>query len=112
MSNVPNIRFVRHSKPNEVHVVDFVEKNLNILAHAQAIEILIGSRCGGHGICGGDRVLIPKESDRKFFSAPTEKEIAHLSPEDLQRGVRLACQCYPNRSDVSFEIEMEPDGRV
>lgn len=104
------VRFVQKSKPSESHVVDFVETNLNLLAHAQAIELSIGSRCGGHGICGGDRIRISNVKDRATLSPVTEKEREHLSVREIESGFRLACQCYPNSSDQTLEVEMEPDG--
>ena len=81
------------------------EPNLNLLAHAQCIEVEIGSRCGGHGICGGDRILIPK-NQAEFFSKITPEETRHLSAEDLARGIRLACQCFPEKPDLNIEINI------
>jgi ferredoxin len=81
------------------------EPNLNLLAHAQCIELDIGSRCGGHGVCGGDKIQIPL-GDLSFFSPPTEHEKKHLSKEQLQQGIRLACQCFPNSSDISTELKI------
>lgn len=88
--------------------VDFVEPNLNLLAHAQAIELEIGSRCGGHGKCGGDRVKVTTSSAGRHvdLSPVTEAEIRLLSPEDLERGVRLACQCFPNSSTQALQVEV------
>ncbi len=104
------VRFVQKSNPTENHIVDFVETNLNLLAHAQAIELLIGSRCGGHGICGGDRIRICNVKERATLSPITEKEREHLSEREIESGVRLACQCYPNSSEQNLEIEIEPEG--
>ncbi len=79
------------------------EPQLNLLAHAQAIELDIGSQCGGHGVCGGDWVRIPPEA-RSAFSELTEAEREHLSPEQIGEGWRLACQCFPNRRDLEVTI--------
>lgn len=81
------------------------EPQLNLLAHAQCIELEIGSRCGGHGVCGGDRVHISQQ--REAFSPVTDEERKHLSEAELAEGWRLACQCFPNRNDLKLEIETQ-----
>ena len=98
------IRFFRENLP--VGEVDFCEPQLNLLAHGQTIELFMGSRCGGHGVCGGDRIRVLNVS-RGTLSPPTEKEIEHLSPEELQGGYRLACQCYPNDLHAEVSISLE-----
>lgn len=85
---------------------DFVESNLNLLAHAQSIELEIGSRCGGHGVCGGDRVRILAPSPK--LSAVTDAERRHLSKDEIARGYRLACQCFPESSDFSLRVAIFP----
>ena len=97
------LRFRPCGSPHPPQPTDLCEPNLNLLAHAQAIELDIGSRCGGHGICGGDRVQIPRHEQAKF-SAVTEIEQRHLSPAEIADGWRLACQCFPDRSDLETEI--------
>ena len=89
-----------------VATIDFVEPNLNLLAHAQTIELQIGSRCGGHGVCGGARVRIVEGAP---LSEITEAERNHLTTDELARGYRLACQCFPNSADVSLRVEILPD---
>jgi 2Fe-2S ferredoxin len=70
-------------------------RGLNLLGHAQLEELEIGSRCGGHGICGGDRIqLVPGYTQ---VSAPNEIERQHLSPQEIQDGWRLACQTWPTQ---------------
>lgn len=90
------------------HATDFCEPQLNLLAHAQALEIGIGSRCGGHGVCGGD-VVLPRLAGGgdpgALLSPPTEDERRHLSSEQLRQGYRLACQCYPNRPELDLMVE-------
>jgi ferredoxin len=103
------IRFWRQNGATQASIsTDFCEPQLNLLAHAQALEIGIGSRCGGHGICGGDRIRIQVRSGQEQsqpLSAPTEAEQAHLSPDELAQGWRLACQCYPNEKGLHLEVE-------
>jgi ferredoxin len=100
-------------KPEGRYNVDFCEPQLNLLAHAQAIELEIGSRCGGHGICGGDRVRIdlPVEERSRRLSRITEDEREHLSDEELQEGWRLACQCFPQPGTLSLTIEAPLNSR-
>ena len=93
-------RTVRFIDPHGIdHDSGFCDRNLNLLAHAQAIELETGSRCGGHGVCGGDRVRIESASR---LSPLTEAEKEHLSPEEIQSGWRLACQCFPDNSDQTI----------
>ena len=89
------------ARDGKISECDFTERNLNLLAHAQAIELNIGSRCGGHGVCGGDRILTP-ESDRPFLSPITDKEREHFTPDELKEGWRLACQCFPEKSGINL----------
>ncbi|MCC7440968.1 MAG: (2Fe-2S)-binding protein [Bdellovibrionales bacterium] len=79
-------------------------RGLNLLGHAQLAEAEIGSRCGGHGICGGDRVRVDA-SKRVHFSPPTGDERKHLSPAEINDGWRLACQCYPAVDGLSLDVE-------
>lgn len=91
------------SGSDAVHDSGMCEPSLNLLAHAQAIELEIGSRCGGHGVCGGDKVQLPAEL-RDGFSPITEQEREHLTEGELESGWRLACQCFPDRDDLSGSI--------
>src|SRR5690348_2603739 len=83
----------------------FCSRNLNLLAHAQSIELDIGSLCGGHGICGGDRICL-SPADLKDCSPVTSEEMEHLNPEELAQGWRLACQCYPERDDLELQVRI------
>lgn len=82
-------------------------RNLNLLGHAQIIELEIGSECGGHGICGGDRVRINNPRVRALLSEVTAEEQAHLGSAKIAEGWRLACQCYPNRDDLDVVAVVE-----
>jgi ferredoxin len=81
-------------------------RGLNLLGHAQLEELPIGSRCGGHGVCGGDRVRVASQDFAKL-SPPTEAERRHLSAEEIHQGWRLACQCWPASDGLSLELEVE-----
>ena len=89
---------------NEEADSGFCERNLNLLAHAQAIELDIGSLCGGHGVCGGDRVKVISTSQ---LSPVTEAEKKHLAPHEISEGWRLACQCFPEYSDQLVRLKMK-----
>jgi ferredoxin len=75
------------------------DRNLNLLAHAQLIELDIGSECGGHGVCGKDRLRLEAGSK---VSPITDEEREHLSKKELEQGWRLGCQCYPEESGASI----------
>ncbi len=94
-------------KPEGRFDVDFCESQLNLLAHAQAIELEVGSRCGGHGICGGDRVQVKlTDNERRLQLSPiTSDERRHLSEAELAAGWRLACQCFPQPGVTELELE-------
>jgi len=79
---------------------------LNLLGHCQLNEIGTGSQCGGHGICGKDRVLILSASEAEALSPPSAEELKHLRTEELAQGIRLACQCYPQKDDLDLEIRV------
>jgi ferredoxin len=78
-------------KDNTVEVECFF--SLNLLAHAQLEEIDLGSSCGGHGICGGDKIQVETEGNE--LSPLTEAEKDHLSESEINAGWRLGCQCWP-----------------
>ena len=69
------IRFFQDSEFTKE--VDFCDPSLNLLALEQAIELEIGSRCGGHGECGGDRIRVQAEAG--VISAVTAAEREHLT---------------------------------
>ena len=83
------------------------EPNLNLLAHAQAIELDIGSECGGHGICGKDRIIIPAPA-RAQMSEIGEEERHHFTDAEFAQGWRLACQCFPNERDLKVDVALKP----
>ena len=77
-------------------------RGLNLLGHAQMIELFIGSQCGGHGKCGKDRVILDAEDSAKV-NPPTELERIHLG-KLLDQGYRLACQCFPNDDELKLRV--------
>ena len=81
-------------------------RGLNLLAHAQMIELPTGSRCGGHGKCGADRVILDPES-QKHVNPPSPIERHQLTPEELARGIRLACQTFPGAEGLTIRATIE-----
>jgi ferredoxin len=77
-------------------------RSLNLLGHAQLEEIELGSRCGGYGECGGDKIQIT--AGQEFLSPITDSEKEHLTAEELQKGMRLGCQCFPQSDRVEIEV--------
>lgn len=85
-------------------VSESVYSNLNILAHAQLIETEIGSVCGGHGHCGKDKIIITSGLEKT--SPLTSKEEHHLNSQELKRGIRLGCQCFPEDENYEYIVEV------
>ena len=83
-------------------------RGLNLLAHAQLEEVLVGSRCGGHGICGKDRVRVQLDDFSKL-SPPSATERKHLSLDEINAGWRLACQCFPSEDGLELRVSC-PEG--
>ena len=84
-------------------------RGLNLLAHAQMIELPTGSRCGGHGKCGADRVILDVDSLERV-NPPSPIERHQISPEDLARGLRLACQTFPDADGLVIRATIEWTG--
>ncbi len=104
--------YLTHSQAQEHHSRGFIRgvtevscyRNLNLLAHAQLEDLSIGSRCGGFGECGGDRVRVTRGAEH--LTEVTFLERKHLDATLLAQGMRLACQCFPKQDDVEIHIEI------
>ncbi|MEM3702898.1 MAG: ASKHA domain-containing protein [Candidatus Bathyarchaeia archaeon] len=72
-----------------------VESGVNVLEVAYLAGVGIRSECGGKGLCGKCRVIIP---DKSAVSEATEAEIRHFSPKELSSGYRLACNAVLKHS--------------
>ncbi len=73
----------------------------NLIRTAMEAGVHINASCGGAGVCGKCRVIIESGT---VEGGVTEK----LSPEDVARGYRLACQSSI-RSPVSVRIPVESE---
>jgi ferredoxin len=97
-----SIRFIE-SRTQKVHETSHCLQGLNLLGHAQLIELEIGSRCGGKGRCGKDRVRIDI-TQQQSLNPPTEIERLQFSREALEEGWRLACQAFPNQDELTLDV--------
>ena len=61
-------------------------------------RVFIPTACGGRGVCGLCRLKITTSAHQ-----PNDTEKKHLKDDDLQAGMRLACQTIVNR-DLAIEI--------
>jgi uncharacterized 2Fe-2S/4Fe-4S cluster protein (DUF4445 family) len=62
----------------------------SLLDLAREVDVSVESICGGAGKCGKCRVLVTTGADR--LSLTNESERAALTPDEIDMGVRLACQ--------------------
>ena len=95
-----SVKFIHHE--NEMDTGECI-RELNLLAHAQLIELDIGSQCGGHGKCGKDKIRLNLD-DQKKINPPTAIEMHQLTQIEIAEGVRLACQCFPHESQQEMSI--------
>jgi uncharacterized 2Fe-2S/4Fe-4S cluster protein (DUF4445 family) len=70
-----------------------------IIEAATAAGVPINGICGGDGVCGKCRVIV---RSGKVTAEPNE----FLTRREIQRGVALACQTYPD-GDVVVEVPLE-----
>lgn len=64
------------------------------------LSLHLHTPCGGRGSCGKCRLTV-----RGAVLPPSDRERALLSPEELRRGVRLACLCVTAGGEVEIGIE-------
>lgn len=70
---------------------DEVPPGISVLEAARRLGVGLSGVCGGVGVCGTCRVVIPPDY-RDAISPPTDRERERLGEEALARGVRLACR--------------------
>jgi len=68
-----------------------VPRGSTLLEAARQLGAGLSAVCGGLGLCGGCRVVVPPEG-RAHLSPPTSAEVERLGEEGLAQGLRLACQ--------------------
>ena len=79
-----------------------IPRDQTLLDAAQAAGVELAAVCGGVGLCGKCRVRLMTGQAAPVTAAETE----FLSPEEIARGDRLACQCQPV-SDVKVDVPPE-----
>lgn len=62
-----------------------------LLEGARRSGVALVAVCGGMGVCGSCKVRVLQGE----ISPPTQSELEHLSPSELAKGWRLACQVRP-----------------
>lgn len=67
-----------------------LENTVTIMEAARKVGVDVNPICGGNGTCGKCKVMVTKGNDHQ----PTSQETTILSEEELQKGIRLACQCH------------------
>jgi len=87
---------------NPMNKVVEVEKGKILLDAIREAGIMIRSVCGGHGECGTCKVIL----DKGEVSDISTKYKKWLSPEELSKGYRLACQIRV-LSDCEVTIPIE-----
>ena len=78
-----------------------IDRGKTLLEAANAVGVEIESVCGGRGTCAKCKVIASEG-----LSEPTEIELGRLSPDELARGYRLACQVVIE-SDVDVMVPDE-----
>lgn len=76
-----------------------VHSGSNLLDILRKNNMLIDSPCGSKGTCGKCKVLITKGAQE-----PSEVELKHLSIQEIDRGIRLACSTTIN-SNLEIYID-------
>lgn len=63
-----------------------VEETISVLDAARNLGLHISSECGGRGTCG--KCIVAMQP----VPAPSDRDLQHLSEDDVENGFRLACQ--------------------
>jgi uncharacterized 2Fe-2S/4Fe-4S cluster protein (DUF4445 family) len=83
--------------PHDIHIE--VPAGESVIRAAMNAGVHINASCGGEGVCGKCRVRIEEGGVEAGISE-------HLSPEDRDKGFRLACKALVNQ-DVVIRIPVE-----
>lgn len=100
-------QYVLFKDTDMTHTVKFLPHNISVTVQekesliraAMEAGVHINASCGGSGVCGKCRILLEQGTLEGGISE-------HLSPEDREKGYRLACQSEIN-SDVTIRIPVE-----
>ena len=97
-----------------------VPEGTTLLDAMRATALAPQAPCGGAGSCGQCRVIVDREY-APALTPPNSMELDRLSPEELDAGIRLACQarvlkalrvtvpesCAPNHLRLQVENSMD-----
>lgn len=75
-------------------------RGTTILQAAKTLGVDISSLCDGKGTCGKCKVKVQRGA--KGLNALTERELKHLSEEELNADMRLACQAQLTAPSIIF----------
>ena len=73
---------------------------ITVMEAAQALGVGISTLCAGKGTCGKCKIKVMGEAGTS--PERTETELKHLSEEEIQAGMRLACLTHLKESTVIF----------
>jgi uncharacterized 2Fe-2S/4Fe-4S cluster protein (DUF4445 family) len=79
----------------------------DLLDAARRCGVGLEDLCAGRGTCGKCKVLVRRGSELLRPPGPFE---SHLTKEDRQRGIRLACQCRPAGEGI-IVLEVPPESQ-
>lgn len=79
----------------------------DLLDAARRCGVGLEDLCAGRGTCGKCRVLVRRGSELLRPPGPFE---SHLTKEERQRGIRLACQCRPAGEGI-IVLEVPPESQ-
>ncbi|MFX1265125.1 MAG: ASKHA domain-containing protein [Promethearchaeota archaeon] len=68
-----------------------VDETTSVLDAARMLGLYISSECGGRGTCGKCQIVMQPTPK------PNEADVSHISGEDIEQGVRLACEHSVNQ---------------
>ena len=80
-----------------------IEKGVSILDASRAAGVGLSAVCGGESSCGSCQVRLSADA---AVSPPNSMETNHLSPNELEKGVRLACQTF---IQGNLRVEIPPE---
>ncbi len=83
---------------------------INIWEAGKALGIDISSVCGGKGTCGKCKVRVSKQG-ADAITPISSWEMKHISKEELDSAIRLACQAKLKQSQIIFVPERSRVGK-
>ncbi len=82
---------------------------INLWEAAKALGVDISSLCAGKGTCGKCKVKLTKGLEG--LSPPGQRELKHISEDEMKVNIRLACQAKVMKSAIVFVPERSRVGK-